>query len=93
MATEDNGNGKITMAILGYRMDSSDKKLDEILLKMDKFMDCQNKQENTLTSHGKQLEVDHNEIEKLRESSKNWGIGSGLLGAVATILGAIGLNK
>jgi hypothetical protein len=91
--TDDNGNGKVTIAILGYRMDAMDRKLTELIEKMDRFIECSNLHENAITRQSEQIRTNHEEIEKLRSTSKGWDILTGIGTLIAGILGAIGINK
>ena len=94
---EENGNGKVTIAILGYRVDmlekNQEKRFDALDAKLDKFLSIQNEQAKTIEGHNKQIATNCDEIKTLRSSSRNWDFITGIGAVIANILGIVGINK
>lgn len=89
----DNGNGRVTLAVIGT-------KLDEVLRRLDKIDDNQCKHDEAigLLKEGAvklntqiaslREDVDQNceDVEALKASDRKWGITNGVLAAVMSLL-------
>lgn len=82
-ADNDNGNGRVTMAVLATKLDRVIEDITEVKRDTKQMV-------VTITEHGQQIKDNCSEIERLRGSSnvKDW-----ILAAMTVIAGAIGVNK
>lgn len=75
--SDDNGNGKVTLAVLGAKMDNVIARLDALQAIPERVTRLEERQEG-----------DHCEIEKLRSTDRLWNAGNTLAAIVAAIIGA-----
>lgn len=82
-ADNDNGNGRVTMAVLATKLDRVIEDITDVKRDTKQMI-------VTITEHGQQIKDNCYEIERLRGSSnvKDW-----ILAAMTVIAGAIGVNK
>jgi hypothetical protein len=86
----DNGNGRVTVAILGQKIDYMSQQVGDLLVKLDKHCDESNVRDNRLTKLETQTEVNSKEIATLRTKSDFWN-SLNSLGAI--LAGVLGVNK
>ncbi len=92
-STTQNGNDKVTIKLLAYRIDNLEKKIDSIERKLDAFIEAMHAQDTKLVDHDTRIKTDHDEIEKLRSTTKAWDITTAIGTVIAAILGALGMNN
>lgn len=83
----DNGNGKVTMVLLGYKIDQLTAAVSE-LRKDIKCLDASGQHSATrLERHDEQLADHDREIERLRGQSTFWNGANSILAVLAGIVG------
>lgn len=85
-ATDDNGNGRITLAVLGEKLDTIIKRLDNY----DRRCEDQDRRMNALEIGQAQRQTQivnlSDDVKTLKAKSDAWNAGNSILGAAASLL-------
>lgn len=79
-ADADNGNGKVTMAVIGT-------KLDRVIEDLREIKEGQARLKETVAAHTEQIADNTDEIDRLRNVSTGWSVINSLAVGVAAWLG------
>lgn len=89
-ADNDNGNGKVTMAVLGVKIDGMTKAVSDLVTKLDEHCQQSNVRDNRISVLETTVGAHGDEIKGLRSKSDFWN-GLNSLGVI--IAGVLGVNK
>jgi hypothetical protein len=85
-ATPPADNGKVTLGILGEKVDNQTKKLDDFIIEVRPLI-------AVLAVHTQRLDDLEEDISDLETSDKRWNLGLIIGTIISGILGAIGISK
>jgi tetrahydromethanopterin S-methyltransferase subunit G len=83
----DNGNGRVTMALLGQKVDGIACDVQSILERLERMDERQRVTNNVVIQHGVQIETQGREIDTLRTRDTVVGLISSIVAGMIAFLG------
>lgn len=96
-ANNDNGNGRITLALVGQKVDQQTSMLQEFRDEIREYIRSNDARVSCIERDHAELEKEHTrtetKLENLEGQVKAWNIGNSVVAGVAALLAYLGINK